>query len=216
MAPIVSFSTVHDRNECWRNAQVEAFYVKCSTHSNLYAWDMSTYPSSLCFSNTHWLLWKCQRPHQKPLLLWCVVAGPSKAPHYWLMEPHQLHSIKTQRQPHAVVSPGLSELRLAETHWGRRLLTSTDTETDGAMQAEPPELTLLLTYFSKYVSDLPIKWCFIPHLKSLGLQFVLERFYTNKLVFYPSPTYRTWIINTLLQLPSNSLQWGLVVIWLVD
>ena len=55
------------------------------------------------------------------------------------MEPHQLHSIKTERQPHAVVSPGLSELRLAATHRGRRLLTSSDTEAGGeAAEGEPP------------------------------------------------------------------------------
>lgn len=76
----------------------------------------------LCFSNTHWLLWKCQRPHQKPLLLRFVVAWPSKTPHYWLMKLHQLHSIKTQCQPHVDVSPGQSEPRLTATHRGRRLL----------------------------------------------------------------------------------------------
>lgn len=145
---IVSRSTVHGRNVCWRKVQVEAFYVKYSLHSNLYSGDTNTTPSSLsCFSNTYWLLWKCQRPHQKPLPLRCVVAGPSKAPHYWLIERHQLHSIKTQGQPHAVVSPGLSELRLAATHRGRRLLTSSDTETDAAVEGEPPWLTPLLTYF---------------------------------------------------------------------
>lgn len=63
------------------------------------------------------------------------------------MELHQLHSIKTQRQPHAVVSPGLSELRLAATRRGRRLLTSSDTEADGAVEGEPPRLSLMLTYF---------------------------------------------------------------------
>lgn len=107
--------------------QAGAFYVKYSPRPDLYSGDENT---SLCFPHTNGPLWKCQRPHQKrprplpPLLLWCVVPGPSKTPHYWLMEPHQLHSIKTQRRPHAGVSPGLSEQRWAATNRGCRLLTS--------------------------------------------------------------------------------------------
>lgn len=46
------------------------------------------------FSKPQWLLWKCQRPHQRPLLLRCAVAQPSTAPHYWLTAPHWLRSIK--------------------------------------------------------------------------------------------------------------------------
>jgi len=38
------------------------------------------------------------------------------------------YSIKTQHQPHVVVSQGLSELCLATTHQGWQLLTRTDTE----------------------------------------------------------------------------------------
>lgn len=91
----------------WRNVQVPAFDIRYFPHSNLYSRDINTL--ALCFSCAHWLLWECQRPHQRPLLLWCVVARPSEDPHYRLMDPHRLHSIKTQR--HVVVSPGLSELR---------------------------------------------------------------------------------------------------------
>lgn len=100
------------------SAAAEAFHVKYYARSNLYTWDKSRSP--LSFPHTHWLLWKCHRAHQNPLLLWCVVAVPSKTPHYWLMEPHQLHSIKTQWQPHSAVSLGPSELHIAVTHGHRR------------------------------------------------------------------------------------------------
>lgn len=132
---------------------------------------------SVCFSYTHWLLWKCQSPHQKPLLLWCVVAVPSKAPHYWLMEPHQHRSIKTQHQPHAVVSPGLSEPRLAVTHQGWRLLTSSIQKLmcSGGWRAITYITVNLLFKMLFYA------WCAVP-----SLAFVYERWYTNKLARFPT------------------------------
>lgn len=135
------------------------------------------YLLSLC-SYIHWLLRKCQRPHQKPLLLRSVVAGPSKAPHYWLMEPHQLHSIKTQHQPHAVVSPGLSELRFAAAHQGLRLLMSSDTKTEqqrvNHRESHQCFTRFCVNYFFKY-------WL-MPHLRYSD--FGYERCYTNKSGFW--------------------------------
>lgn len=96
-----------------RNVQVEAvlciifsctatFYSKDTdslslalyTHTPVTHPSLAPFFSSPFFSNTQWLLWKCQRPHQRPLLLRCAVARPSTAPHYWLTAPHRLRSIK--------------------------------------------------------------------------------------------------------------------------
>lgn len=148
---------------------------------------MNTFPSSRSVFHIHTDCCENVRaPHQKPLLLWCVVAVPSKAPHYWLMEPHQHRSIKTQHQPHAVVSPGLSEPRLAVTHQGWRLLTSSIQKLmcSGGWRA--------ITYITV---NLLFKMLFYACVQFLGLSLCMKDDIQINLPGFPQTIHVAWIID---------------------
>ena len=85
------------------------------------------------------------------------------------------YSIKTQHQPHAVVSPGLSEPRLAAAHREQQLLTSTFTQAE-AQWTHPPQATFLLSYF--------LKWIFEAWPTVLLLAFAIEKSNRNTFVFH--------------------------------